>query len=100
MQISEPRPSGSGESSPRSLTVAALTLLLVGGEVGEEVVELLLLVVLDALQLLDGGLELLDLGLLLVELLQVALVRRRRGRHLAQVGAQPRLVVRDRLELA
>src|SRR6516162_5830531 len=39
-----------------------------GGEVGEEVVELIPLVVLDGLELLDGGLVLLDLGLLLVEL--------------------------------
>ena len=70
-----------------------------GGEVGEEVVELLPLVVLDALELLDARLVLFDLGLLLVELLQVALVRRRRRRHLLEVGPQPRLVVGDGLEL-
>src|SRR5262249_25623042 len=72
---------------------------LLGGEVGEEVVDLLALLVLDALQLLDGGLVLLDLGLLLVELLQVALVRRRRRRHLLEVRAEAHLIIRDGLEL-
>src|SRR5262249_46181624 len=63
-----------------------------GGEGSEEVVEVLLLGVLGGLELLDVSLVLLDLGLLLVELLQVALVRLGRAGHLFQVGAQPGLV--------
>jgi hypothetical protein len=39
---------------------------------------------------------LLGLALLPVELLRVALVQLRRLRHLAQVGPQPALVLRDR----
>src|SRR3954447_22752608 len=53
-----------------------------GGEVGKEVVERLLPADLPCLELLDLLLQLLDLGLLLVELVQVALVGGRRGRHL------------------
>jgi hypothetical protein len=56
--------------------------------------------VLLRLELLDLGPVLLDLVLLLVELVQVALVQRRRLRHLAQVGPQPPLVLRDGLQLA
>jgi hydrogenase nickel incorporation protein HypA/HybF len=41
----------------------------------------------------------LELVLLLAELVQVALVQRRGLRHLAQVGPQPGLVFRDRLQL-
>src|SRR5437588_112778 len=72
---------------------------LLGGEVGEEVLELLLLLVLRVLELLDVGLVLLDLRLLGVKLLQVALVGGGRRRHLLEVGPQPRLVVGDVLEL-
>ena len=55
----------------------------VDGQGGHEVVEGLLACVLLALQLLDFGLEGLDLGLLLVELVEVAFVRLGRRRHLA-----------------
>src|SRR3954463_2497653 len=70
-----------------------------GGEGGEEVVEGLLLLMLLGLELLDGGLVALDLRLLLVELLQVTLVRRCRRRHFLQVLAQPLLVVGYHLQL-
>src|SRR5438552_1983227 len=70
-----------------------------GGEGGEEGVEVLLLAVLRPLQLLDLRLILLDLRLLAVELVQVALVRLGRARHLPQVGTQPRLVRRQRVQL-
>src|SRR5262245_65120220 len=46
-----------------------------GGEASQEVLEVLLLLVFGGLELLDVGLVLLDLGFLQVELLQVALVR-------------------------
>src|SRR5262249_2694516 len=70
-----------------------------GGEVGEEVLEVLLLGVLLGLQLLDVGLELLDLRLLVFELLQIPPGRRRGRRHLLEVGAQPALVGDDDVEL-
>src|SRR5688500_8885575 len=70
-----------------------------GGEGDEEVVEGLLLLVLGGLEVLDAGLVLLDLGLLLAELLEVALVQLAVGGRLAQVGAQPPLVLRDDLQL-
>ena len=60
------------------------------GEGGEEVVQRLPAGVLLPLELLDVGAVLLDLVLLLAELLQVAP---------AQVGPQPGLALRDRLQL-
>src|SRR4051812_45337084 len=54
---------------------------------------------LERLQALDVGLILLDLRLLLLELGQVTLVRRRARRHLAQVQADARLVRRDGSQL-
>src|SRR5262249_55832381 len=69
-------------------------------EGGEEVVQRLALLEFGVLQQLDPLLEVLDVRLLLVELLQVALVRLRRLRHLPEVGPQPRLVVHDHLQLA
>src|SRR4051794_33265328 len=47
-------------------------------EVGEEIIEPLLLVEPSVLELLDTVLELLDLGLLVIELLEITLVSRRR----------------------
>src|ERR1700690_385254 len=49
-------------------------LTLLGGEIAEEVVKRLLLVVFGALHRFDVGLVLLDLRLLLIELVQVTLV--------------------------
>src|SRR5262249_45730457 len=68
-------------------------------EVGEEVVELLLLRVLGGLEFLDVLLILLDLGLLLVELLEITLVGRCCRGHLLEVGAEPDLILNDGLQL-
>src|SRR5207253_4629230 len=70
-----------------------------GAEAGEEVVEVLLLLMLGGLELLDVGLVLLDLRLLLIELLQIPLVRLGRTRHLLEVGAQPGLILHNRVQL-
>src|SRR5262249_40016084 len=69
------------------------------GEASQEVLQLLLLLVLGGLELLDVRLILLDGGFLLVELLQVALVGLRRAGHLPQVGPQATLVLSYRAQL-
>src|SRR6266446_2383587 len=56
---------------------------------------LLLLLVLGLLELLDPCLVVFDLGLLLVELVEVALVSGGRLGHLLQVRPQPALVLRN-----
>src|SRR4051812_19433022 len=80
-----------GGNAPR--TPGTVTLL--DGEVGEEVVQPLLLLHLLLLELVDLLVELLDLGLLLVELVQVAFVRLGGWWHLLQVSPQPALVLGD-----
>src|SRR5262245_21722157 len=72
---------------------------LLSREVSHEVLELLLLAMLDGLQLLDASLILLDLGLILAQAGEVALVQLAVGGRLAQVGPQPRLVLRQRVQL-
>src|SRR5262249_3763813 len=61
---------------------------------------LLLLALHRLLLLLDLTLELFDLRFLRIEFLQVALVGGRGVRQLVDVGPQPALVFRDRLQLA
>src|SRR5437764_13232595 len=76
------------------------TLRLLHGQAGEESLVRLLPGVLVLLQLLDLPLQPLDLGLLVVELLEVAGVDRRGRRQLLEVGPDPPLVLADRLQLA
>src|SRR5262245_55416642 len=70
-----------------------------GVEGEDEVVEGLLLAVLVGLEGLLLGLVLLQVRLLLAELLQVALVQVAVRRRLAQVGAEPLLVLDDHVDL-
>src|SRR5262245_9787528 len=72
---------------------------VVGVEASEEVVEGLLPGVDVSGELLDAGLELLDLFLLVVELLEVLLVDRGAGRSGGDVGAQAFLVLGEDVEL-
>src|SRR5262245_7358188 len=56
--------------------------------------------VLAVVELLDEALESFDLRFLVIELLQVTLVRCRSGRHFPEVLAQAVLILRDDVQLA